>query len=165
MPRRLSELATAPLLAETIGLTDGDRRFFAKSLAEPRNSSPNQSFEQRNSPTGLRQPGLRRLCLGRPDAPIAKSSRTGSSEGLDDVLKTKHGVKEGFAPDRRALCQRAALRPESRLKKRNSPSCRPPRVCGVMRSPAAESGSLRPDSAAGLRSVRQARPRGLAEDR
>jgi hypothetical protein len=100
-PRRPSDVVNPLLLADTIGLTDGDRRFLARWLADaakrvnkPKVTAPvlaQQVFEG---------PQFADVLAGGP-LPDRDEFKDRFVAGLDEVLTATHGLSVGFAPDRR----------------------------------------------------------------
>ena len=100
-PTRASGLVSPAMLAAAVGLGEGDRRFLADALAD--------------AARRVKQPKVTTAALARevfegpafadvleggplPDRDEFKDRFVG---GLDEVLKSGHGLADGFAPDRR----------------------------------------------------------------
>jgi hypothetical protein len=101
VPTRPFAVLNAPLLAGTVGLTEGDRKFLTEALtdAAKRVNAP------RVTPASLARqvfegPEFADVLTGGP-LPDRDEFKDRFVAGLDDVLKTGHSVTTGFAPDRR----------------------------------------------------------------
>jgi hypothetical protein len=89
------------LLANTIGVTEGDRKFMARSLAD--------AVAAVKKPKVTAASLVKEVVEGRYFANVLEGGPLPDRDefkdrfvaGLDDVLKTRHGVRDGFAPDRR----------------------------------------------------------------
>ncbi|HJZ54391.1 MAG TPA: hypothetical protein VKE74_05510, partial [Gemmataceae bacterium] len=101
VPRRPSDVVNPLLLADTIGLTDGDRRFLARALAD----AVKQINQPKITAARLAQevfegPEFADVLAGGP-LPDRDEFKDRFVAGLDNALKTGRGLPDGFAPDRR----------------------------------------------------------------
>jgi hypothetical protein len=100
-PRRASDVFNPVMVADTIGLTDGDRRFLTRSLAD---AATRVSQPKVTAPSLAQQvfegPHFADVLAGGP-IPDRDEFKDRFVAGLDDVLKTTHRQPVGFAPDRR----------------------------------------------------------------
>lgn len=97
-PKRPSEVFDAPLLAKTIGLSDGDRRFLAKSLAEAAKTLPAKTSVAALAKNVFESSAFDEWIGGGP-MPDREEFKDRFVEGLDEVLK-KRGTVAGFGRER-----------------------------------------------------------------
>ncbi len=100
-PRHPSDVLNPLLLAETIGLTDGDRRFLTHSLADAamRVGKPKVTAAVLAKEI-FEGPAFADVLAGGP-LPDRDEFKDRFVAGLDAALTTAHGLATGFAPERR----------------------------------------------------------------
>jgi hypothetical protein len=98
-PRRPSDVLNAHQLAETIGITDGDRRFFAQSLASAIEQLPKPKPKAATLAKELFASAPFKDFIAGGPMPDRDEFKDRFVEALNEVL-TKRGIDAGFAPDR-----------------------------------------------------------------
>jgi hypothetical protein len=101
-PSRASEVVNPLMLASTIGLTIGDRRFLAAALEDAvrRGRKPGAKVTAATLAKEVFEGSQFADVLAGGPLPDRDEFKDRFVAGLDEVLKTRHGVPAGYAPDR-----------------------------------------------------------------
>lgn len=96
-PTKPSQVVSAALLARTIGLSEGDRKFFSQTLTD---AAKRVNKPKVTAATLARQvfegPQFQDL-LGGGELPEREDFKDRFATGLDELLRTSHGLADGLA--------------------------------------------------------------------
>ncbi|MFO0799068.1 MAG: hypothetical protein U0804_16495 [Gemmataceae bacterium] len=100
-PGRASDVVSPGLLARTVGLSDGDRRFLARSLADAASRAGRPKVTAAVLAQGVFEgPHFASVLAGGP-LPDRDEFKERFAAGLHELLTRGYGVADGFAPARK----------------------------------------------------------------
>lgn len=112
-PRRASEVVNPQLLAATIGLSEGDRRFLSRLLVDSvKRISGARPTTAALAKQAFGSEAFAEFFAGGP-LPDRDEFKDRFVEGLDDVLKARYKLTTSFAPERRTYASGSRYNPKA----------------------------------------------------